>query len=427
MPGGPAEGGIRHVGYVLKKYPRLSETFILDELLGLEAAGVEVSIFSLRLPDEGRFHRDLGQVAARATYLPESGSSAALGALEALGRLDIFPDRLRRASRFLELLPEGRRAKLMLQAVHLAGAALEAGVEHLHAHFMTVAAQVAHLAHLLTDIPFSVTAHAKDVYRTTVDPALFEQIAHRAVAVVTVCEANRRFIEEELVRDGAGRIRCIYNGVFLDRLSVGPVTSREAGLVLAVGRLVEKKGFEILVRACRLLLDRGAPLRCLMVGDGDRRGPLEELVGSLGVGDHVELMGPRPRHEVLDLMRRAQVLAAPCVTGPDGNRDALPTVLLEALAVGLPVVATPVGGIPEIVDDGVEGLVVPEGDPRALADALERILGDEPLRAALGRAGRRKAEARFDRARNLQQLMGVFAGRPDEQVVLDLQARVVAP
>jgi colanic acid/amylovoran biosynthesis glycosyltransferase len=403
---GSVHGGPR-VGYVLKKYPRLSETFILDEILGLEATGVDVSVFSLRLPDEGRFHGDLGRVRAGVRYLPDVGSSSSLQAFRALWSLkERGLDGLGSALRFLDRLPPDRRARLLVQALHLAGQASREGLQHLHAHFMTVAAQTAYLAHLFTGVPFSVTAHAKDVYRETLDPAVFRQIATAATAVVTVCRANRRYIEDRILA-GGGRVEVVYNGVDLERLRAD-VGARERGLILGVGRLVPKKGYHVLVEACRVLADRGVDFRCLIVGDGEERARLLEQRQRLGLSDRVHLPGAASREEVLSLMRRARVLAAPSVTGPDGNRDALPTVLLEALALGLPVVSTPVGGIPEIVDPGVHGLLVPEGDPVALTEALAAALRDDARWTRMAEAGPCRAAERFDRSKTLGALIEVF-------------------
>lgn len=393
------------VGYVLKKYPRLSETFILDEILGLEEVGVDVRILSLRLPDEGRFQADLSRVKAAVEYLPAFGSSTALECIRLIGELGISSDGLDRAFRFLDHLPANRRALLLLQAVHLCDLATRHSIGHLHAHFMTVAAHTAYLAHLLTGVPFTVTAHAKDIYRDTVDPEVFRQIGGAAAAVVTVCDANRVHIQEVL--KGEGQVELIYNGVSLDRASPNGAR-RDRRLILAVGRLVEKKGYHVLLEACRILGDRGVDFHCLLVGDGEERDRLLHQKGSLHLDGRVTMPGPASRDRILDWMRRARVLAAPSVTGSDGNRDALPTVLLESLASGLPVVSTPVGGIPEIVDQGVQGLLTSEGEPAPLADALQRLFVDDDLWNRMSTAGPAKVAARFDRSKNLPRLIQLF-------------------
>ncbi|MGH8934819.1 MAG: glycosyltransferase [Acidimicrobiia bacterium] len=403
----PPVEGLR-VGYVLKKYPRLSETFILDEILGLEAVGVELAVLSLRLPDDGRFHGDLARVQAKVAYLPDFGLCSVLGAFDALDRLEKAG--LAPALRFLELFPQRERAKLLVQALHLADQVGSLEIGHLHAHFMTVAAHVTYLAHLLCGVPFSATAHAKDVYRHTVDARIFRKVAGAAEALVTVCEANRAFIRREILGQVPARLVRIYNGVFLDQMPTR-VAHPDPRLVVGVGRMVEKKGFDVLLGACRLLSERGVDFRLVLVGDGEEWERLDQERRRLGLEDRVHMVGPQPRDEVLRLMAEARVIAAPCVTGRDGNQDALPTVLLEAMALGLPAVSTAVGGIPEIVGHERQGLLVPERDHQALAAALERVLTDDVLWARLSAAGRAKARERFDRKRNLQDLVAVFQGK----------------
>jgi glycosyltransferase involved in cell wall biosynthesis len=401
---------VPRTGYVLKKYPRLSETFILNEILGVEAAGRAVDVWSLTPADEGRFHADLARVKAAVTYLPGVGSGSTLAAFEAVRDLGVSTDGVARALGFLGRLPAERRAGLLVQGLLIARAARERGVTHLHAHFLTVAAHAAYVARLCGGPTFSVTAHAKDVFRDAVDPAVFREVAEGARAVVTVCDYNRRFIAERFLAGSSARLVRIYNGLPLDELRIPPAT-REPGLILGVGRLVPKKGFDRLVRAAHALKARGVRARTVIVGDGEEREALRSLVAELGLSAEVTLTGPLPREDVLAWMAKARVLAAPCVRDDDGNQDALPTVLLEALAAGLPSVATPVAGVPEIVEDGAEGLLVPENDVPALATALARLLDDDATWRRMAGAGPAKARARFDRAATLPQLLAVFDGR----------------
>ncbi|HEX6301133.1 MAG TPA: glycosyltransferase [Acidimicrobiia bacterium] len=413
MPARAGFGENLRVGYVLKKYPRLSETFILDELLALEAAGVEVSVFSLRLPDEGRFHRDLSKLRATVSYLPSSSFSSRL--LDAFGVLGGLPDAagaIDAALGFVRLLPERARASVLVQGLLLASAAREARVDHLHAHFMTVAAHTAHVAHLVTGLPFSVTAHAKDVYRETVDRDVFDAIASSAEAIVTVCDSNRDYIRCHLSRQAADRVVRIYNGLFPEEYEPAPLAQRRSGMILGVGRLVGKKGFHVLLHACALLAKRHTNFSCTVVGDGEERDSLLAETRRLGLGGQVEFTGSLPRHRVLELMSSARVLAAPCVVADDGNRDALPTVLLEALGVGLPVVTTRVTGIPEIIEDEREGLLVDAGDAEGLADALERVLHDDGLWDACSTRGPVKLHERFDRRQTAAELIETFTMSP---------------
>lgn len=397
------------VGYVLKKYPRLSETFILNEILGLEEVGLDVSVVSLRLPDEGRFHSDVARVRADVRYLPEAGSAATLDCFAILK--DLGPgalDALAPVLAFLDHLPESRRTSLLLQSLHLARSVHEQALDHLHAHFMTIAAHAAYLAHLFTGVPFTVTAHAKDIYRTDVDRSAFTEVASAAKAIVTVCDSNKRFIEANLLDRPAPVVR-IYNGLTLEHLCGHP-QERQKNLILGVGRLVEKKGFDVLLRACEQLKLGHVDFECVIVGDGDQRAELERLRCELNLQDSVHFTGAQPRDEVVRLMQKARVLASPCVTGSDGNRDALPTVLIEALALGLPVVATPVGGILEIVSDGVDGLIVDERDVTSLRSSIEMLLADDALWAGMSASGRNKAADRFDRSTTLPKLVALLEG-----------------
>lgn len=399
------------VGYVLKMFPRLSETFILSEVLGLQDAGVEVSVFSLRLADEGRFQADLALVRGPVDYLPQFGSASTVDAFSALA--DFGPGGvagLERALAFVEGLPVARRAGVLVQALHLARQVDERALDHLHAHFMTVAAHTTYIAHLLTGVPFSVTAHAKDIYRDGVSHAVFQEVAAAAAAVVTVCDANERYIVDHLLAGASATVKRIYNGIDVGSLPP-PAGRRDPTLVLGVGRLVEKKGFDVLLDAFAILVERGVPVTGLILGDGEERSALAAHRAALGLEDHVRFAGAVPKHEVLHWMTRARVLALPCVTGSDGNRDALPTVLVEALALGLPVVSTAVAGVPEIVDDGINGLLVPEGHASALADAIASLLGDDEPWAQISSAGPAKVAARFDRRQTMPQLLSLFSGQ----------------
>lgn len=392
------------LGYVLKMYPRLSETFIVDEILALEEAGTRLSIFSLRPPDDGRFHGDLALVQATASYLPPFGSVSTFEALRALSRLNI--SELGTVLDFLDLLPDRRRATLLIQSLHLANLVRAHSLDHLHAHFMTVAAHTAYVAHLLTGVPFTVTAHAKDIFRHEVDAEVFRLIAAAAKAVVTVCDANKAYIEDHLV-DNRARVERIYNGVFIDNRA--PDIARRTDLILAVGRLVEKKGFHHLVDACADLRRQRQPFRCIIVGEGDQEQRLRRQIAGLDLADSVEMAGPLSRHRVTELMRTARVLVAPCIEASDGNRDALPTVILEALAHGLPVVGTSLGGIPEILDDGASGLLVAPGDVEDLAIAIRRLLVDDGLWRNLQQRGWDRAGQVFDRRQTALDLLAMFS------------------
>ncbi|MGH2652362.1 MAG: glycosyltransferase, partial [Actinomycetota bacterium] len=352
--------------------------------------------------------RDLSRVEADVSFLPDWDHPSVFEAFRALRTVDAPGWRLEPVLAFLDRLTSHQKSTLLVHALLLASMAIEKGLVHLHAHFMTAGARTAYLAHLLTGIPFSVTAHAKDIYREPVDVEAFRAIARATTAMVTVCEANRRYITDRIIGPDGGRVECVYNGLPLDELRQ-PERPRDRKLVVAAGRLVEKKGFHILFQACRILADRGTDFDVVLLGEGEERERLTDLRSKLGLEEHVRMPGAVTREKILQCMSGARVLAAPGIVGGDQDRDALPTVLLESLALGLPVVSTPVVGVPEIVTDGVEGLLVPEGDPEALADAIGRLLADDTLWNRLALSGPQKAAERFDRRRTLPQLVEIFA------------------
>lgn len=398
----PDSSGIR-VGYVLKMYPRFSETFIVTELLSMEEQGVDLEIFSLRSPVDGRFHESLARVKAPVCYLDAGGKASE--AWETLRR-----GRSALGSRLEHELDELLEVSLIdaCQAIELALAVRRRGITRLHAHFATVATTVARLASRLADVPYSFTLHAKDIFHEGVDQAQLRTKLADSAAAITVSDFNERYLKTRF-GDSAKTVVRVYNGIDLDLFSMEPPVSRPP-VVVAVGRLVEKKGFHHLLDAIALLVRRGRTVHLDLVGGGIEQAGLKARADALGVAGQVTFHGPLTQLEARDRIRGAAVLAAPCIVGADGNRDGLPTVILEGLALGTPVVATPVTGIPEAVVDGHTGLLVPEGDVPALADALCRLLDDPDLRCRLADAGRRHVEANFDSRVNVRQLREVMTG-----------------
>lgn len=401
-----------HVGYVLKMYPRLSETFIVNEILQLERLGARVTIYSLRAAREGRFHEKLSRVKADVIYLDDRTP------VDLLRHVARHRERLEGARDVLaEMLwneitaSDSPSVKLVGKAIDVADDAAARGIDHLHAHFATSAADVARGASRLSGIPYSVTAHAKDIYLDAHDPDRLRSRLRDGAFVVTVCDANRAWIDS-VAGEGA-RVRRIYNGLDLEEFA--PRDRRPDGTlrILGVGRLVPKKGFDTLVRSCASLARRGVPFDCRIAGDGEEGDALRRLVAGEGMESHVRFLGPLPNERVREEMHAADVMALPCRITDDGNRDALPTVLLEALALELPFVSTPVTGIPEIAGDEEGGLLVPPDDPEALAEALAALHADPERRLALGRAGRGRALALFDGRRSAADLLSLFRGGSD--------------
>ncbi|WP_420113775.1 glycosyltransferase family 4 protein [Pseudactinotalea sp.] len=400
------------IGYVLKMYPRFSETFVLTEMLALEAAGTDLAVYSMRHPVDGRFHPALAELRAPVTYLPAKLRPSELWQLLRT-RQDTLPDLGAHLDLLLSVTPDEAAA-----AADLAARARADGLTHLHAHFGSTATTVARVAARIAGIGYSFTAHAKDIFHADVVHDDLSVKLREADFVVTVSDYNLAHLQRTFGAD-ADRVIRLYNG--LDLTAFTPHTGPRERRVAAVGRLVEKKGFGDLLTAAALLRDAGTPVPVEIAGTGPEEHALLATRDRLGLTELVTFHGALPQHRVRQLVATSGAFAAPCVVGTDGNRDGLPTVLLESMALGTPVVSTPVTGIPEAVLDGDTGLLVPEADPTALASAIARILDDGALADALSRQGRSHVEEHFDTARNSAALGRLFAhvrqARPLQAVV----------
>jgi glycosyltransferase involved in cell wall biosynthesis len=390
------------IGYVVKRYPRYSETFIVNEILAHEATGLDVRIFALLPSLDTHFQDVIARVRAPVYYLPSIAGKARDWWAELVRTGGVHP----RVWNAL-VTATGDSAREVLQAMVLAQEIRAQGITHLHAHFATSATAVARLAAAISGIPYSFTAHAKDIFHEAVDQRLLAGKLSAAAVAVTVSDYNLDYLR---TRFGAvaGNVARIYNGLDLGRFTYSDPGNRPAE-ILAVGRLVEKKGFRYLIDACALLARRGRRFRCRIIGSGELEGDLRQRISAAGLGAVVELAGPRPQQEVVDAIRSAAVFAAPCLVGRDGNRDGLPTVLLESMALGTPCVSTDVTGIPEILKDNVTGLMVPQEQPEVLAYALNRLLGEPSLRTSLARRARALIEDEFDVHRNAGRLRECFS------------------
>jgi glycosyltransferase involved in cell wall biosynthesis len=397
------------VAYLLKMFPRFSETFILAEILELERQGQPVRIFSLKLPADAHRHADVDRVRAPITYVPALARSSAVTYAKAHGTLAMrHPVRYAKAAWQVARRRSRGACKRFLQAGLIGSHLEEAGIAHVHAHFASSATSVAHFIEAMTGIGYSFTAHAKDIYIDGVNPDVLRRKIDRARFVVTVSDYNVDYLRSIAPE---GRITRIYNGLDLSRFRANGTTPDELPLILAVGRLVEKKGFLDVVDALSLLHARGIPFRAKIVGTGDLAPTLRARIADLGLAGLVDLPGPMPREDLIGLYPRASMVVAPCLVADDGNRDGLPTVLIEAMALEVPVISTAVTGIPELVRHGETGTIVPQKDPVTLADAMARILADPAGARQMARSGRSLIEHSFDLSRNVADLRARFASR----------------
>jgi glycosyltransferase involved in cell wall biosynthesis len=428
------------VAYVLKGYPRISELFIASEIYRLERLGVPLRLHVIKPVDEVRRHGIVARIKTRPRYLPATASltKTPLRRWLAAHLRDFLPSlrtvaRRRpaglmragvaafaqavRARRSFWSWPRKVYLKEFLQAAAVADGVLGAGdVRHLHAHFCHGATTVAWLASLMTGLQFSFTAHAKDIYCESLNPAgLLRRKMRAARFVVTCTDANR---EHLLKVEPRAKVHCVYHGLnaeFAELLGAAggaarPSVKKEGRLrALGVGRLVEKKGFDVLVEACGILRRREVPFEAVIVGErGEHEAEIRRRIEALNLGDSIRLAGPLEQERLLEEYRSAGVFCLPCRVLDNGDRDGIPNVLVEAMACGLPVVTTHVSGIPEIIKDGVNGQLVPPDDPAALADALLRIDADRQLARRLSIQARATVRERFDGDRFAAQLAALF-------------------
>lgn len=406
------------VAYLLKTFPKLSETFVLNEILELERQGLELHIFSLREPSEAKVHAGVAQVAAGVTYIPYLGSLTGIHQTPpaVLAKVaQMFRDHgyvfLRHPVRYFRALSlyisQDVRKRYFAQAGSLAKKLMQGEFTHLHAHFANEPASVAELAHHMTGCPYSFTAHAKDIYLTD-RQELARKIAS-AEFLITCTGFNRNYLRE--LATGKTPIHLCYHGVDLGRFSAEPEEASkkiDPPLILSVGRFCEKKGFPYLLEACRRLKERGRQFACRIVGFGPLEKDLQELIRSLELQDSVVLAGKMTQDDLIKEYRRADLFVLPCLVADDGDRDGIPNVLVEAMAMRIPVVSTPVSGIGELVDHMENGVLSPEKDTEALAAAMETLLGDPQLRHRLGANGRAKVMERFSLDRSTAKVRGLL-------------------
>ena len=392
----------RPIGFVVKTYPKLSETFILGEILGLEQLGMTLKLYALQTPTDSLVHVQTRAVKAKVAYLNVQGVRALFGLLRAHAGLMLrHPLRYGRAIRAAIQRIEPNRLRSFLQAGLLAEQTSMAGIKHVHAHFASEPATVAELACVLSGASFSLSAHAKDIYLAD-EPTLARKL-QLARFTVTCTEYNRRHLQ--LLAGSDAAVHRMYHGIDLARFvgqaadSTPPVDNP---LILSVGRLREKKGFGTLIDACAMLRDQGHKFRCEIIGYGPDQAALQAQIARLGLVAQVTLLGKLPQEEVIAAYRRAAMFVLPCQIGADGDRDGIPNVLLEAMAMGLPAVSTEVSGIPEVLHEGKNGLLIPAQDPAALTRAIEQLLRSPEDRERMGQQGRRTVAEHFNNSRNLR-------------------------
>lgn len=413
-----------NVAYLLRSFPRLSQTFILSEVLMLEAQGVGIRVFGLADPREPIIQPNVAYLHAPVTYLNELEPTTRRETLFLHLQLLLWhPLRYLRA---LECLFAGGKEHKSgysnysgFRCFSLAACAANRlykrsrgseRIHHIHAHFAHDPTFVALLVHLLTGVSYSFTAHARDLYQT--DQGSLVRRAAKATHVITCCRANGEYLDATLPNRFRSRIRLIHHGV--DSREFHPLESSvteaagEPPRVVTVARLVEKKGLSDLIRACGIAAAHGHRFTCLIYGEGPERGELSSLIEAMGLSSHVRLMGSCTQQDLVSVYQHADIFAFTPFVTDDGDRDGIPNALMEAMACSLPVLVTNAGGIPELVTHGANGLMSTPRDVDCIAAGLETLLQDADLRTCLGAAARETVAEGFDAWAQAAELATIF-------------------
>jgi glycosyltransferase involved in cell wall biosynthesis len=390
-----------HFAYLFERFPSFGQTFCYREVAELARQGVNSPIFAIRNP-KGEPTQDWDQrIVERVHYLP--------------GEEQLLRE-VRRASKKGKLTEEvisaldewGRRTDFLrlYQAVYVGLRLQEIGIRHVHAHFAGMAARTAFWIGKFFPITFSFTAHANDIFAPRDFEISLDKLVDAARVIVTETDYAAKFLRERFP-DRGNRIHRIYNGLDLAPFVRADFSSTPP-LIIAVGRLIAKKGFADLIRACRLLMERGKSFRCEIIGEGPLEEELHQQIAQLDLQGCVELPGAKPQHEIREHLAAASAFVLPSVIDPDGGMDNLPTVIMEAMAAGLPVISTMIGGIPEMVIENETGFLVPPGDIAALAGAIERLFDEIGLPQRLGERGFQRAKELFSIEKNVRSLLALI-------------------
>jgi colanic acid/amylovoran biosynthesis glycosyltransferase len=387
--------------YLFERFPSFGQTFCYREVAELDRQDVAAPIFSIRKP-KGEPPQDWDiRIVQRVQYLPDEKEllEDVRGAAKKrkLG-MDIVAalDQWGRRTDFLRLY----------QAVYIGLRLREMGVGHVHAHFAGMAARTAFWINKFFPITFSFTAHANDIFVPTDFEVGLDKLVDTARAIITETDYAAQFLRERFP-DRAGRVHRIYNGLDLSEFGRADF-SFVPPLIISVGRLIPKKGFSDLIHACVLLAERGKSFRCEIIGEGPVESDLRDKIEQLGLRRCVVLAGAKPQSQLRRRLAAANVFALPSVIDPEGGMDNLPTVIMEAMATGLPVASTNVGGIPEMVIENETGFLVQPGDAVAMAGAIEKIIGDPSVAQRLGRSGYERARTLFSIDKNVRDLCALI-------------------
>jgi glycosyltransferase involved in cell wall biosynthesis len=387
--------------YLFERFPSFGQTFCYREVAELDRQDIAPPIFSIRNPkDEPPQDWDT-RIVERVHYLPEEKE---------------LLEEVRRAAKKQKIGPEiiaaldewGRRTDFLrlYQAIYVGLRLRTMGINHVHAHFAGMAARTAFWMNKFFSITFSFTAHANDIFSPRQFEIGVDNLVDTARAIVTETDYAARFLHERYPHR-IDRVHRIYNGLDLSEFERADFSSNPP-LIVAVGRLIPKKGFGDLIRTCALLAERGKLFRCEIIGAGPLENELRLQIDELRLQNNVVLVGALPQTQLRGRLAAAHIFVLPSVIDPDGGMDNLPTVIMEAMATALPVVSTDIGGIPEMIIENETGFLVQPGDTAAMADAIEKVINDSSLAARLGHSGHERARTLFSIEKNVRELCGLL-------------------
>jgi colanic acid/amylovoran biosynthesis glycosyltransferase len=388
----------RKLGYLFERFPAFTQTFCARELAELYRQGISPPVYSIRRPTEAP-PANIPLENIPIYYLPDTNS------LEFKIRTKLIAPRLKELwSGSGDLRDKGR----FREAVYLGRKLKKAQVSHLHVHFAGLASRTAWWIKRLFGITYSFTGHANDIFCPKPEQRIgLADLLREASFVVVVSDFGANWLQRGFP-ESAHKIQRVYNGLDLSVFKQA-TPGAEPVRLLSIGRLIEKKGFKFLIEACRLLRSSGFPFVCQIVGEGPEHDHLQEAIQLSQLADTVRLRGALPQTELVEILSQSSIFVFPAVRDSAGDTDNLPTVLIEAMASSLPIIATRIAGIPEIVQHNENGILVPEKDPAQLANAIRVMTSDQALQERFGGASRRIAEEKFALINTVGHLKKLFA------------------
>ena len=395
--------------YLFERFPSFSQTFCYREVAELDRQGLTPPIFSIRKPKDEPPQDWDERIINRVHYLP--------GEKELLDDVHRASKKGNLTGEIVAALDEWERRTDFLrlyQAIYIGLRLSNLGIRHVHAHFAGLAARTAYWIDEFFGINFSFTAHANDIFAPRNFEVGLDKLVDAARAIVTETDYAAKFLKERFP-DRADRIHRIYNGLNLAEFKRADFSAAPPSIV-AIGRLIDKKGFADLIHACRVLKDRGKLFRCEIIGEGPLEKELSRQIDQFDLQNCVRLLGAKPQREIAEHLAAGTVFVLPSVIGVDGGMDNLPTVIMEAMATGLPVISTAIGGIPEMVVESETGILVPPNDAGMLARAIEKVIVDLSLAQRLGEKGQKRASELFAIGKNAQSLIRILEDLADSKI-----------